>query len=661
MLQGAARELIDINEFSKLDKTGTVITDDRRRRPRYFDGRFLAARDLTREQTYFLTRQSDLGRAVGSGVVTGLMVSAGDSPSSIKITAGNGVTPAGEMVLVPNDLSIELADASLSEPLDVAFGISRIPSDLTRNRTGIFVVALRPIEYTANPVASYPVTINGPRSVQDGDIIEAVAVTLIPYNDGATASDLDARRSQLAARIFVDEGPIGAPENVLALAMIALDRGRVEWVDPFLVRREVGAEHGSVLGLGFSPRALREAQLLQYLRQLAEVLSLRSQHNSDQHFAASEYFEALPSAGMMPTATISPPASDDPAKAFTQIYFPSQMQVDMSVVPTDEVPALLDESFLLPPVDLRQNADGMQSTSILVLVPVPRSDFANVKAALVASTSAGTNPVLRPLAPAAPGLLSQFRPIDSLRSLTLLRLVQPAPTVDDAAVTAWRQALARSPLLWYVRRRNLQLREDVMGNPVSVTSSDSGTLSTTSATGTSPTPPTTSPTDSAPSPSPSTSGPTAPTAPTGLTVTTDTGGTTATTPGPPTGPTLGDIGLGKIITDVPNLIGPTVGDPVINPSTLLVATPITSVTRSPAVPASGVVSTTEEATPPSATSIAGKVVSPLGTTAKTVAKTATDTATTASSAAKTPARKPITARKTTKPATPTSDTEGKSR
>ena len=243
MLQGAARELIDINEFSKLDKTGTVITDDRRRRPRYFDGRFLAARDLTREQTYFLTRQSDLGRAVGSGVVTGLMVSAGDSPSSIKITAGNGVTPAGEMVLVPNDLSIELADASLSEPLDVAFGISRIPSDLTRNRTGIFVVALRPIEYTANPVASYPVTINGPRSVQDGDIIEAVAVTLIPYNDGATASDLDARRSQLAARIFVDEGPIGAPENVLALAMIALDRGRVEWVDPFLVRREVGAEH----------------------------------------------------------------------------------------------------------------------------------------------------------------------------------------------------------------------------------------------------------------------------------------------------------------------------------------------------------------------------------------------------------------------------------
>src|SRR5215218_6561845 len=58
----------------RLQESNTLVVDDRRRRPLYFDGRFLAARDLTREQAYFLTRQADLGRAGGAGVVHGLEV-----------------------------------------------------------------------------------------------------------------------------------------------------------------------------------------------------------------------------------------------------------------------------------------------------------------------------------------------------------------------------------------------------------------------------------------------------------------------------------------------------------------------------------------------------------------------------------------------------------
>ena len=65
----AAREFIERNDANALLDTGSLVLDERRKRPRYFDGRFLAARDLTREQTYFLTRQADLGRAGGSGVV----------------------------------------------------------------------------------------------------------------------------------------------------------------------------------------------------------------------------------------------------------------------------------------------------------------------------------------------------------------------------------------------------------------------------------------------------------------------------------------------------------------------------------------------------------------------------------------------------------------
>src|SRR5688500_6883683 len=88
MTNGAAREFAsditpdDRAELERLQRTGLLVTDQRRSRPRYFDGRFLAARDLTREQQYFLSRQADLARATGSGVIHGLMVRVGN-------TAGN--------------------------------------------------------------------------------------------------------------------------------------------------------------------------------------------------------------------------------------------------------------------------------------------------------------------------------------------------------------------------------------------------------------------------------------------------------------------------------------------------------------------------------------------------------------------------------------------
>src|SRR5262249_8155181 len=156
------------------------IIDERRTRTRYFDGRFLAAKDEIRDQNYFLTRLADLGRAGGTGVVSGLLVDQ-SSPTTITIHSGQGVTPGGETVMVPTDLPVRLADTAAAEQLDVVFGLSRIPTALSRNRSGLFVIGIRPVEYTANPIASYPTTINGPRSVQDGDIIEASAIVLVPY------------------------------------------------------------------------------------------------------------------------------------------------------------------------------------------------------------------------------------------------------------------------------------------------------------------------------------------------------------------------------------------------------------------------------------------------------------------------------------------------
>lgn len=131
--RGPAREVLDKDEIEKLVQAGALVTDERRRRPLYFDGRFLAARDLTRDQNYFLTRQADLGRAGGAGVVQGLRVTpVSGSAAAIHLEAGHGITPSGELVVLPAPCTIDLANVPEIQRLDAAFGLLRLPPiDLT--------------------------------------------------------------------------------------------------------------------------------------------------------------------------------------------------------------------------------------------------------------------------------------------------------------------------------------------------------------------------------------------------------------------------------------------------------------------------------------------------------------------------------------------------
>lgn len=445
----SGREKLDREELDQLQARGTIIFDERRTRPLYFDGRFLAARDLTREQNYFLTRQSDLGRAGGAGIVNGLMVEAHPSiNTSIRISSGHGVTPSGELVVLPESLTVELANITESQRLDVAFGLSRIPRESPRNRSGLFIVALRAVEFTANPIASYPTTINGTRSVEDGDIVEGVAITLIPFPDDGSRDQPGLRRARVAHEVFVNSGTRSFPAGALPLAMIALDRGSTQWVDPFMVRREIGAEHGDILNLGFAPRALKEAHLLQYDQHLRSVFVERDKASRGRKFSASEHFLALPPAGRMPAAAIN--TSD-----FSQIFFPSEMDVDLSIIPDDEVAALLEESLLLPPIDLTLDGQEQESTSVLVLIPLPRRRIRTLR---------NTLPTLkRTLLPAAPGLLAKRKPLEVLQGLTMPKLLAPILESETLVDAAWRSALSRIDTLWYVRRRNLNFKAEAAG------------------------------------------------------------------------------------------------------------------------------------------------------------------------------------------------------
>ena len=152
--RGSLRERVDADELRELKKRGAVFLDPRRTRPMWFDGRFLKAQDLNREQEYFLTRQADLAVATGTGVVDGLYVNQGKRATTLIIRQGYGMTFGGERVMIAKDLKVDLGNVPLIQRLNVRMGLSKKPAPTLHARTGLYIVALRSLEYTANPVAS---------------------------------------------------------------------------------------------------------------------------------------------------------------------------------------------------------------------------------------------------------------------------------------------------------------------------------------------------------------------------------------------------------------------------------------------------------------------------------------------------------------------------
>ncbi len=438
-----AREVIDLEELERWRETGTIVSDDRRRRPYWFDGRFLDAAALNAEQNYFLARQADYGRAAGFGVIEGLGVQLmADRARVVRIGAGQGITPSGAQVLLDRPLTVDLAAVAETQRLDAGFGLASEPRASSANRSGLFILALRPVEFSGDPITTYPTRVEGSRGTRDGSVIEATAVTLIPYPDRGARSELADRRSRVAREIFFEESLRGQPEDVLPLAMLALDHGIVRWLDVFMVRREMAQCQRGLWGLGVAPRSLRAAHLRQYGEQLEDLLA----RDGDGRFLAGEHFSVLPPAGPMPVGGVD---ADD----FTHSFFPAEMDVELSLLPADELPALLEEALRLPPIDLEGDAQARAATAVLVLMPVPRGQFQQLATQLPS--------LRRALPPAQPGGLVAGRPIALLDQLLsgatwkADRDALPADEGDETAESAWRTALASQSRLWFVRRSHL--------------------------------------------------------------------------------------------------------------------------------------------------------------------------------------------------------------
>ena len=219
--------------------------------------------------------------------------------------------------------------------------VSRPRAPLGR-RTRCVHLALRAVEFTANPIAAYPTSITGPRQVEDSDVIEATAITLIPYPDSGGAASLGEARRTLARRLFVEDGARGLPQDALPLAMLALERGSVRWIDMAMVRRR--PERTLRFRSAWVRARVRSPRLTSLSRRhLRDVLQDRHAAGADGAFPAAQYFAALPAAGELPAAAI---LSDD--LGFRQL-FPPACDVDLPSRPADEIAAIVEDGLALPP------------------------------------------------------------------------------------------------------------------------------------------------------------------------------------------------------------------------------------------------------------------------------------------------------------------------
>jgi hypothetical protein len=447
--QGDKRITLSQAQVLAGQNNGSLVIDSQRTRPYWFDGRFLAARDLQREQNYFLKRQSDLGKAAGFSVIHGLQTdmpsaNSGDADGeTVIIRAGQGLTPAGDLVMLANDITIHLSDLPDEQNLDAQFNLSNIPNSPARTRTGAFVLGLRPVEFTANPIASYPTSIQGTRTTHDGDIVEATAISLVPYPNpiswtGGNSNDAAQTRAALARQIFLNVNPAQLPNSMLPLAMIYLQRDVIAWVDPYLVRRDSGPEYNG-LRLGLSDPSTQQAFLRQYDSMLQETVSTRLASGASLNFAASTYFNALPSGGRFPLASLGISVQST-AQTFTQAFFPQQLDVRLSIVPTDEIQALIGDSMSLPPIDLTLPANAYANLAVFALIPVARSDFANFK----------NLPSLAPN-PTVPQILSFRTPTELLRLYQgAIAITQPTQSQNSQ----WQQAIGNQTYGFYIRARS---------------------------------------------------------------------------------------------------------------------------------------------------------------------------------------------------------------
>ena len=428
---------------------GAVLIDQLRERTSWAEGMFVTAQHFNRDQSYLITRQGDLGQAIGKGVVDGLGVrEAPEDATAVIVSPGIGIGGGGESIVLHSEVRIALGDVSLQRSLTREAGLTQSLQLIAESRSGLFVLCATPVEYTSNPVGSFATSASGQRRLEDSVVNEATLFTLVPFSLNATGDTAETRRAQAARRIFLDRKLADIPPASLPLAMLELDGNALVWLDEQLVRRDAGAARADAFGIGFVDTPARIAHFRQYDSMISEMVTAAP----GIAFAAHDRFDVLPPMGRMPAACVAPRR---PAPGLEPVlshnFFSGETPVELVALPEDEIDQLLEESLTMPPIDLAAKPEALAQTPVSIIVPVPRAEWATAPTEIVQNAL-----TLQAAAPLGAEPKTPMELID-----TLLAQDEDADLIDPTVSAEWLALLAGRSFLWYARRRQF-LRTDAL-------------------------------------------------------------------------------------------------------------------------------------------------------------------------------------------------------
>ena len=324
--------------------------DPRLSRTHYFDGQLLKASDLTRDQIYLDERLLELGQVLGSGIAQGLHVELVDH-HWLQVSPGIAIAPSGRVLqLSDKTLQINLQDSSLISGLN--------DGHYRRFNRGLYAIALKYTDVVDDVAEAYPTDLTSRRTMQVSSYAEGVELALIPLNISLPHGDAIDIRAALVPQLITHDNRFHLlTDDAVVLGIIAIDNARPLWLDLGLLRRPLRNPNTS--------NALQLDLATHYRELFTDVLTARQRNGRNDNFAARNYFHWLPPFGPIPKGAID-------AINGHQSFFPKDFEVAIAPVRRDDLPAIIEESSRLAPIDLSHDADA----DIMVLVPMSNQAFA---------------------------------------------------------------------------------------------------------------------------------------------------------------------------------------------------------------------------------------------------------------------------------------------
>jgi len=345
------------------------ISSEWYRRPHLFTGRALTADTLVSNTKHHLRHLQLAGRHVSRGVIQGLTLShyqrqftdqegANRTEQWLRLSAGQGITPWGEDVTLPETSDIFMNNVAVWE------------SENAPQSAGIFL--LQPLEILDEIVSDTENQCQWDENqdpFDDEQIVDGCRLVFMPWPTGLLGPIPQVEdqqfRNRLVYRIFDYEQAhpdtpfpweqVGVP---LGLAYITEDTGQIMFIDQQAVVRQGGAPLStrSLLTLNGTP-FLWESRIQQFVGHLADI-----RQTTDELPPAHTLFETLPPVGVLPKQALN---FDDMRSDF----FPSQFIIEASPIPEEQLEVAMNASAGLAPFDLNM------PEKIKLLVPVPQTVY----------------------------------------------------------------------------------------------------------------------------------------------------------------------------------------------------------------------------------------------------------------------------------------------